>query len=64
MTAMRKKGAMSDMSVGGIRTGMRSRSPTGPALLSANWPWASAGLVAFTFIGILAVVITLSIVFG
>jgi hypothetical protein len=55
---------MSDMSVGGIRTGMRSRSPTGPALLSANWPWASAGLVAFTFIGILAVVITLSIVFG
>jgi hypothetical protein len=55
---------MSDMSIGGMGTSLRSRSPTGPPLLSAHWPWASAGLVAFILIGIVAVIITLSIVLG
>lgn len=50
---------MSDMSIGGMGTSLRSRSPTGPPLLSAHWPWASARLVAF-----IAVIITLSIVLG
>lgn len=65
ITAMRKRGdPMSDMSIGGMGTSLRSRSPTGPPLLSAHWPWASAGLVAFILIGIVAVIITLSIVLG
>ena len=55
---------MSDVSVGGTRTNLRSRSPTGPQPLPAHWPWASAGLVAFMFIGVVAVIITLSVVLG
>jgi hypothetical protein len=47
-----------------MRAGTRSRSPTAAAFESPHWPWASAGLVAFMLVGVVAVVITLSIVFG
>jgi hypothetical protein len=67
MTAMRKKGGvcpMSEVGLGEMPASLRSRSPTGPVVLSATWPWAPAGLIAFALIGVLAVIITLSIVLG
>ena len=65
MAVIREKAApVSHVNVGGMRTSVVSRSPTGLRVLLASWPWASAGLIAFMLMGVVAVIMTLPIVLG